>query len=63
MKRTITFKTQTLLTELTQDFIDNIQEDNSAKSSTVNALLNFSKALEIKSSSEVKNLEFELIAN
>ncbi|MCT4580398.1 MAG: hypothetical protein N4A35_03195 [Flavobacteriales bacterium] len=63
MKKTITFKTPTLLTELTQDFIENIQEVKHAKKSTLNTLLNFSKSLEVKNSSTVKNLSFELIAN
>lgn len=63
MKRTITLKSKALLTELTQDFIDNIQEVQNVNKSTFNALLNFSKSLEIKNSLKVKNLNYELISN
>lgn len=61
MKRTITLKSKTLLTNLTRDLIENLQEVNSANKSTLNSLLNFSKSLEIKSSCKVKNLNYELI--
>lgn len=63
MKRTITFKTQTLLNDLTNDLMDNLQEVNNAKKSTIKSLLNFSKSLEIKPSTKVENLNFELISN